>query len=238
MKKNILYSALIIVIIVTSSFSIHQSEGRLSLKMESKRVAAGKLVKVNADIFYSYSEGRIVSHYTYPTEYVFLSNNKGEAKIYYPSENKVYLRQSQLFSSENELLFFFTSNQTFDLGLKDLGFNVSESYNEDNILVIKWTPPLQMLEEVSLVEMAYEEHLPIFVAFYDKNGKITKKTYYSDYHDYSNFVLPIKITEIVYGEKGDSIVSRKTFSDIKVDAEADDSYFNFSIPANARIINN
>jgi len=205
--------------------------------MESKRVSKGNLMQVKADIYYQYTEGKIVIHYTYPKEYIFISNTKGEAKIYYPSENKVYIKQNDLFSIENELLFYFFANRTNDLGLKDIGFSLAETKFEDNLMISSWNPPANLASNIGRVEMVHEEYMPIYTAYYSTKNIVVRKTYYYDYQSYGQFYLPEKITEISYTSEKDSIVSRKIYSDVKMGNDANNSYFNYTIPKNAKITN-
>ena len=48
------------------------------------------------------------------------------------------------------------------------------------------------------------------------------------------YFFPSTTTEIIY-DKGDSIVSRTNYKDFMVNEQATGSYFNFTIPANAKI---
>jgi hypothetical protein len=220
--------------VLTSSFQTDQK--RISVHMESKRLNNGKVIITKADIFYKYNEGVMISHYTYPLNYVFITNSKGEAKVYYPDKNEVIIQRNTAFSTENDVLYYFLNNKFENLGLQDDGFLLKESHFEDQMMISTWEPPANVQSSVSKIKMAHENSLPIYSAYYNTKDKVVKKIYYSDYMTSSSCVLPLRVTEIEYIKGGDSIVSRKVYSDIKLDRLANDSYFNFIIPSNAKLV--
>ena len=103
-------------------------------------------------------------------------------------------------------------------------------------MVTSWIPPAHLMNQIENVEMAYENYLPIYTAIYDNKSKISKRVYYSNYVYVGQYSLPLKITEIEYLANGDSIISRKEYSNVKMGTEADNSYFNFKIPSNAKLV--
>ncbi len=211
---------------------------KISLHMDTKRVFAGKRLSVECDIFYKPAEGKLVMHYSVPENYILVSNKFGEAKIYYPDKNKVSIQQSEFFSSENNLLYYFISDGTYDMGLKSLGFQNSDTRFEDDLMITTWLPPVDLLKKVSKVELVYKNYLPIYTAYFDKDNKITKKMFYSAYAYYNSFSIPLRVTEIDYQTDKDSIVSRMIYSDVKTNEEAENQYFDFQIPENAQIMEN
>jgi outer membrane lipoprotein-sorting protein len=204
--------------------------------METKRVNNGKLFTVNADIYYKINEGVMVTHYTYPNEYIFFSNRKGEAKIYYPKKNQVSIQQNELFSSENTLLYYFITNHSVDMGLKELGFTIQDTRFENEFMINTFLPPVQMANKISKIEIVYEEYQPIYTAYFDKSGKINKKIYYSDYSVFEQYSIPLRVTEISFNSSTDSIVSRMIYSDVKIGTNTNSAYFDYTIPKNAKLI--
>ena len=64
-----------------------------------------------------------------------------------------------------------------------------------------------------------------------------KKVYYGKGTTIQGYFFPNAITTITYIEAGaDSIVERSVFSDFRVNAEADHPDFNFTLPADAKIV--
>ena len=209
---------------------------RLSVRMESKRLFNGKVVIVKADLFFKYTEGTLLMHYFYPTDYLFITNSKGEVKMYFPDKNEVMIQQNQIFASDNDALYFFLSNQVNDLGLKEMGYSVASTRFEEGITITSWLPPSWQIGRISKVELAHENYLPIYTAYYNEKSKAIRKVYFTNYYISSAAALPQRITEIEYLPNGDSIISRKIYSDIKFDLNASNEYFDFKIPANAKPI--
>lgn len=203
--------------------------------MQTDRVADGKRISLKADIYYNATEGKMLMHYTYPSDYYFISNRLGEAKIYYPDKNEVMLKQQDMFSTDNSLLFYFICNKGNDFGLKELGFHIGETRFEEDVLVTSWLPPVELINQISKIEMVYDDYAPIYSAYFDKNEQITKKIFYSDYTVFDFFTLPMRVTELNYTPQGDSTITRIIYSNVNTNI-TDNSFFDFKVPDDAKIL--
>jgi hypothetical protein len=219
-------------VLMSFSSDIH----RLSVRMESKRLYNGKVTVIKADLYFKYTEGTLLMHYFYPSDYLFITNSKGEVKMYFPDKNEVMTQQNQMFASDNDALYFFLNNQVNDLGLKEMGYSVKATRFEEGLTITEWLPPTWQIGQISKVELAHENYLPIYTAYYNEKSKAIRKVYFSNYFMSNAAALPQRITEIEYLPNGDSIISRKIYSDIKFDLNASGEYFDFKIPADAKPI--
>ena len=68
-------------------------------------------------------------------------------------------------------------------------------------------------------------------AYTDAGGKLLSKKYLSDYKRFGRLTMPMRMTDINYGEGKDSSVVRTLYSSVKVDV--DDPAFSFQVPADA-----
>ncbi|MCX6272259.1 MAG: hypothetical protein NTU44_13795 [Bacteroidetes bacterium] len=230
--KGILFFMFLAIIgTVSTSF---QNPTKVSMKMEAKSLNKGKAMVINAEIYYQFDQGRMLTRYLPPLDYLFFTNNKGEAKIYYPKTNEVYTKQSSEFDSEKGLLYFFLSNKLSDLGMKDMGFTITDTRFEEKLMITTWFPPAQLLNFCSKVELVHESYHPIYIAYFDSKGKVFRKIFYYDYTSYAQFSMPTKVVELDYHAQGDSVVNKITYSDIRVGEKANSNYFNYKIPINAR----
>jgi hypothetical protein len=216
--------------------SLSSDNGKLSFHFEVKRLHQGKVITVVADVFFRSTEGIMIIHYLQPSDYFFTTNSKGEVKIYYPQQNEVVVQQNQMLSSENDVLYSFLSNQHADMGLKSAGYILTSSRTENFQLISTWTPPINQSQQISKIELVHENYLPIYTALFGPNGKIIKKTFYSNYYKDTQSPFPTRIVEIDYLPKGDSILSKKVYSNINKDINS--PCFNFEVPANAKFIKN
>lgn len=216
-------------------FAFSGDVGKICLHMESKKLYKGKVMIIKADVYYKI-DGNMTIHYTYPQDYILLTNTKGEVKVYFPVQNQIFLQQNQTFSSENDVLYSFLSQRVSDMRLKESGFSLQNSKYEEGLTITTWLPPIYLTDQISKVEMAHENYLPVYTAIFNVKSKYSKKIYYSDYLPVDQYFLPTKITEIEYLANGDSIISRKIYSDIKTGAQATSPYFNYAIPANAKLM--
>ncbi len=225
----------IIMLLSILVFAFKSDSGNVSLHMELKKLINKKVLILKADVYYNI-DGNMTLHYTYPQDHIFITNAKGEAKVYYPSTNQVMLQQNEAFSSENDVLYSFFTQNTSDMGMKQYGFVIKDTRYENELMITSWLPPTNLMNQIHNVEMAYENYLPIYTAIYNSKSKISKKVYYSSYTYVGQYSLPLKITEIEYLANGDSVITRKEYTNVKMGTEAENTYFNFKIPSNATLV--
>ena len=80
LKRSIFYivcSSLGLVILFTSASLVNPA--RISMRMEAKSLIKGKAMVVNAEIFYQYDLGKMITRNLTPLEYFFNTNQKWEA---------------------------------------------------------------------------------------------------------------------------------------------------------------
>jgi hypothetical protein len=213
-----------------------QTKKRMSVHMDVQRLNKGKVVKVNADIYFKYIEGLMTIHYLYPMDYVLITNKIGEAKMYVPKTNEVVVQMNEAFSSSSEAIYYFLSDKYNDLGLKESGFTMRNTRRDNEYLVSEWFPPISAASAISKVEIVSKDYLPVYSAIYNSKSLVIKKTFFSNYYTGNQGSFPQRITEIEYFKTGDSIVSRKEYTNAKFDLEASSSYFDYKIPQNAKLI--
>ena len=66
------------------------------------------------------------------------SNKFGEVKVYFPEDNSVSIKQNELFSSQNELLYYFLSNNYSDLGLSKENYKITDTKMDGKHQVVTW----------------------------------------------------------------------------------------------------
>lgn len=213
-----------------------QGNRKVCLHMKSQSLHKGRVVTSEAEQYFIFPEGKILTYFHQPDEYVFITNTLGEARIYYPGQNKVYLQSNELFTSTNNSLYFFLNNQQYDLGLKDLGLKVFDSREEGQLLITSWQAPIKMMEQVDKIELVHENMLPIYSSYTNIEGKTTLKVYFEDYTLIEGSQIPKRITEIVFLPDGDSLIKRTDYSGIRSGTGCEQSKFNFTIPQDATIV--
>lgn len=212
------------------------SVDRLMMNMVSQSLHKGKVVKVEAELFFQATSGRMITRYINPAHRVMITNNKGEVAVYNEEENTVIYKQGAEYSTESGLIHFFLQGKTQDLGLSDFGFQHMSTEFKDNMVITEWFPPESLYHIYNKVELVHEDFIPIYAAYYDAQRKLAKKVYYSDFHYMGDVYLPGLITEFNY-IGNDSIINRIRFTDIKVNHQAVSPWFNFEIPSDATLNN-
>ena len=216
------------------NFSLYAQQGSyISLKQKTEILENKKKISNEVDLFYDINKQIITKYYHSAKEFILVTNSLGEIKTYYPASNEVDYKQISELSSKRNLIYYFANNLTNDLGLVDEGFILSSNTYENQFYVTLWKAP-SFLTGIETVKMVFENGLPVYSEYQANKKKIVKKTYYTNYKDFTQFRLPLKIIEISYLPSGDSIINRTLFSNIKVSSLPEGKYFNFKIPEDAK----
>ncbi len=207
---------------------------RLSASVTTRQVQQGKSVTIRGEVYYQ-RNGNMVTHFSFPKEVVILANKLGETRIYDPRVNEVVRSQNAAFSTQTTQLVFFLTGATTDMGLIQLGFVPDKTTNQGKRLITEWklkaTDKKQLIQRVKIV---YEQATPIYMHYADGAGQIVRKVFYSNYLPIEGRPFPATTTEIIYQDR-DSTVSRTTYGNFQLNGQATSPYFDYTIPANAKI---
>ena len=207
---------------------------KISANLVSRQVQNGKSVTIKGEIFYQ-RNGNLTTHFIYPKEYVMMGNNVGETKIYDPISNTVIKYQNQLLSTQSSQFYYFLSGKVSDMGLTAIGYVQEKTKYESGLMMSDWKlkkPDAKAL--IQKVKLVFNNNKPVYMDYKDSKNKIIRKVYYYNYVALDNIEFPGTTTEIQYSGK-DSTVSKTSYENFKTNEQANSSYFNFTIPANAKI---
>ena len=236
-KKSFLYFfSLAFLFLLNISFVAPVPIESMCLDMSAKILNKGKYVAVSGQVFYKKSGGLMVTKFTKPSETITLTNANGEMKIYDIKANTVMQMQGLDFSSDNSFFYYFLCGKTQDIGLKSTGFKLESTKIEDGMVVTQWVPNKGETSELSRIEMVHEKYKPIFMALYNAQKKVIKKTYYTNYQKIQDISFPLNITEFTYTTKGDSTITRRLYSNVKTNKDVDETVLNFKIPGDAKVL--
>ena len=202
--------------------------------MLTRSTYKGKLSSLKATVFYT-SAGKMVSYYREPTEMLITNNSKGEITMYNFKNNTVIQKQNSMMSTDVNQLYYFLENNKNDLGLTKIGFVLTETKFKDGLKITVWSPPMQLVRDILKVELAHDKGNPVFLGYFDLKGKAINKVFFYDYHLVGGLQFPASVTYINFKGVNDSIISKTSYSNFKVDQEVDEQYLNFVIPANAKV---
>lgn len=236
MKVTFRKIQLILSFFLLSITLVAQQNSYIALKQRTEILENNKKIGNEVDLFFDNNKLILTKHYHSPSEFIMVSNALGEIKTFYPASNEVAYKQIAELSSKRNLIYYFANNLTNDLGLVDEGFILSSNTYENQFYVTLWKAP-SILKGISTVKMVFENGLPVFSEYKGNKNDILKKIYYTNYKDFTQFRLPLKIIEISYLPSGDSIINRTLFENINVSATPESKYFNFKIPENAKPFN-
>ena len=204
------------------------AQRKVSADVEVKTVNNGKLASVTKSV-YCTNNGRLVTLFRTPLTYYVVSNAKGEVQVYRPDTNEILPQTDKSLSSNTELVSMFMQGRIDDLGLGFFGYKVTATTRDDGYIKKTFTSADTQLPVVDIV---YEDYLPIYCEYTAPDGKLLNKKYLSDYQRFGRFILPCRMTDIAYGDKRDSSVTRTIYSNVRIDV--DDPAFDFTVPADAK----
>lgn len=211
-----------------------QTIDRLTARMTSRQVSQGKSVTLRGELFYQ-RNGNMLTRLTYPKELIILANRLGETRVYDPGQNTVILYQNPLFSTQTTQLAVFLTGNATDMGLTHIGYVQKKTSYAKNLFVTDWA--LKQPDKKALIQrvrLVYSGSDPIYMHYTDGNDRILRKVFYANYQTIGARRFPTSTTDIVY-EKGDSSVTKTTYGDFRLNQQAQSPYFQYGIPANAKI---
>lgn len=209
------------------------AQNRIMADVTARQVHKGKSMRVEKQVFYS-ANGNLVVHYTYPQEYYVITNRIGEASVYQPKANEVMQMNDQSITSESEMMSVFMSPSYADLGLTKMGFVLGKVEKQGNDQVKTYTPTHLDDKAIKKVVVVCRDGNPIYCAFYSQSDQIVKKTYYSHYVELPAMTFPTLVTQISYDSKGDSIIRREEYRNIRTKDFPKEALFDYKVPTNAR----
>lgn len=214
----------------------HENTKQLSLSFSSKILQKGKYVSVEGEVYFKKNGGILTTHFTKPFENITIVNAMGELKVYDPRDNTLVQNFGALNSTETSYFWHFLNGSYSDMGLAKNGYLIKNTRVEDGLLITNWGPKPNSSVPIANVELVHEKNLPVFVGFKNNKNKFLGKIFFSSYLKAGDVSFPSRITEISYLEKGDSIVTTKTYTAPKINAAVNTFYLNYQVPFNAKII--
>jgi len=235
MEKGFLPYLLLVVVITASSFLPGPvAIDKISASMVIRQVQQGKSVTLRGDIFYQ-RNGNMITHFTYPREYMIVANKLGETRIYDPMKNTVIEYQNFLFSTQSSQFYYFFSGRVADMGLTKIGYVQDKTYNEGVLLVTEWKLKRpDKKANIQRIRIVYDGQRPVYMHYEEAGGRVFRKVYYYNYQMLNDYTFPSTTTEILY-DKGDSVVSKTNYTDFKLNEMSTSAWFDYTIPANAKI---
>ncbi len=230
-----IWLVVLLTINTTASVFSQNPDNYVSVHLLNQTFKKGQTFSIETDNYAIKEKSILIVCGTQPKEHIKISNKLGEIKLYFPKENTVSIQQNKMFSSENDLLFYFLNNNFYDLGLSKEGFTISGTHYDGEHQVITWKPQNKTIN-IKKVDLVFLNNKPIYAEYINNQDMVVRKVYYYDYQIFNSFILPRKITQITYETSGDSVVQRNTYSNIKTAAESFSPYFDFKIPKDAKIL--
>lgn len=219
-----------------SSFIQTTEVKKISVDIVSKTLEKGQFATFKAELFYTKAVGKMVTHHISPFEQLVFTNSSGEYKMYDVKSNRVVVKQSIENNSQNSFIYHFISSGEKDMGLKETGYKITSTKKDGTLTITSWIAPEGMPEDVAKAELVYENYLPVYIAFLNRKNEYKEKVYYSKFQKAGNSSLPMSITEILFYSPKDSMITKRTLSNIKINEQVSDYYFNYKIPANAVLV--
>jgi hypothetical protein len=235
---NYLYKTIFLIFLVNALFSQAVSDvSQLSLDFKSRILKKSKYINISGEVYFKKSGSVLTTHLFTPFESVTMIDANGDVTNYDFKENSFSQSSSALSSSESSYFWFFLNGRYNDLGLPKIGYVIKETKTDEGFFVTTWVPKSGLQTPVLRIELVHEKSLPVYLEFIGAKNKKLGKIYFSNYSKIGKLYLPLQINEFAYIEKGDSIITTKTYSNPKTNEDVKSNFVDFKIPKNAKIIN-
>lgn len=208
------------------------AQQRLSVDVTSVQVADGKKMTTESSI-YLHPDGRMINVQQRPTYTITQTNSLGEMRLYNPKDNTVIVLNDREMASSRNIVAMFASGAYTDMALGQYGFTQSGTRNEEGMLIKTFEPKSMTANGAAKVEIVFRSHLPICMLYYNAKGECLRKVYFSRY-EYGRIPLPMRVTEVEYTSKSDSLVRLSTYSNLLFGEEATSEMFEWQIPSDAK----
>jgi hypothetical protein len=208
---------------------------QLSLDFTCKVLEKGKYISVSGELYYHFSDKRMTTHLVQPFENITIVNSDGEMRNYDPKENTVMVSVSEINSSESSYFYHFFNQASSDMGLQKLGYKVENTRVDEGMLVTTWVPK-DASSAIRKIELAHLKANIMFMGFISARNKYLGKVFFSKHERIGEYTVPMSITEISYTEKNDSVITRKIYSNPKINEQVNVKYANYQIPMNAKVV--
>jgi hypothetical protein len=209
---------------------------QLSLDFKSRILKKSKYINITGEVYFKKAGSLLTTHLVTPFESVTMIDANGDVTNYDFKENSFSQSSSALSSSESSYFWFFLNGRYNDLGLPKIGYVIKETKTDEGFFVTTWVPKSGLQTPVLKIELVHEKSLPVYLEFIGAKNKKLGKIYFSNYTKIGKLYLPLQINEFAYIEKGDSIITTKTYSNPKSNEDVKSNFSDFKIPKNAKII--
>ncbi|TAN19463.1 MAG: hypothetical protein EPN37_03455 [Chitinophagaceae bacterium] len=208
---------------------------KISAHIFTRQAENGYKASLEGDIYYS-ANGNMVSYFTSPKNYVVITNGKGEMRIYNPQKNTVIQLQNNLLSSNITPFYYFFSGKTGDMGLRQSGYHIIDTKFDGDLKITLWRATHgDVRDPVTYVKLVHDKNNPVYMDYENAGKNIIRKVYYYNYTNLNGVEFPETFTEILYQNK-DSVITKTEYSGFKINEQANNSLFEFRIPANAKLV--
>ena len=208
----------------------------VSLDFTSRILENGKYITVTGEVYYNVPEKRMTTHLTTPFENITIVNSTGEMKIYDPKDNSVVYSTSDVNSSESSYFHHFFNNSVSDMGLQKLGYKIIDTKIDEGMFVTWWMPKEPAGNPIKRIELAHLKSNIAYMGIISQKEKPLGKVFFSKYEKVGSFNVPLLITEFGYNAKNDSTITKKVYSNPKINEQVNVKYLDYKIPANAKVV--
>ncbi len=202
----------------------------------AKILEKGKYVSVSGEMYYDILNKKITTRIIKPIENITVVDLAGEMKIYDPKENTIIYSSSQVNSIESSYFHHFFNSEMSDMGLQKTGFLIQNTRVEDGLLVTTWVPKPESSTPIKSIDLAHQKSRIMYMGILSRRNKFLGKIFFSKYNNVGQFSIPYSITEFGYTEKGDSTVTKKIYSNARINELVNTKYLNFQVPSNAKVV--
>ena len=222
-------SILPVLTLVSLNLATGQGYFRVSGDYSIKAKAAdGTAQLVIGKFYYDRNIRKIVYVNTFPEKEIWLT---ADTTLYQLVDDTVVTRQTVPPVAVFSIFHLCLANKLNQFGLQSSAFKIGRVEQKEDMVITTWEPPRSHSRMFGKVMISNKERKLYGIVFFDKDGAIVKKQFFSKYLSINGLEFPGEVVEILYDEGHESYRITK-YKNIVLDDLSNEILYNYPIPGN------
>lgn len=188
--------------------------------------AEGKGQLIMGTVYYDKTAKTIVYNITFPEKETWITTDSATVKVV---NGKVVKKQTVPFMTQFSIFHICLNGNLQNYGLEGSYYTLESVEKENGMVISTWQPDAKLKGAFGKVLMSVKDKQLYGIVFFNANGKVVSKQFYSSYQNMHGFMFPGEITGIGYSDKGEQY-KMTTYKNIVVDDMGEDNMYHYKLP--------
>lgn len=227
--KNIFFKYLVVFLFLKllPGVSIGQQLFRIKADFSIKeKQANGSSQLIIGSVYYDRNVKKLVYLIKFPKPETWVIEGN---MLYKLKGNQVVSKQTSLIFPDQSIFHYALSGQLAHYGLKNTFYKMEDAKKEGNMIVSTWLPDQKYRKTMGKVVMSNINRNLYGIVTFSPGNEIISKQFFKNYVLKNGCAFPTDITQINYLKLGENY-QLTTYKNIVIDAQNEQSIYNFNIP--------